>query len=105
MLVLRLQAAGWLFLVVSGISGIQLLRSVSVQFGLELTKYRYLGVSEASALNSDKVSYKIFAETFSDWISEVKEVNVKWWHPIQGYFLISGISFLALARIATVPIF
>lgn len=105
LLVLRLQAAGWLFLVLSGIAGIQLLRSVSVQFGLELTKYLYIDRAETSALNSEKASYRIFAETFSEWISEIKDVNVRWWRPIQGYFLISGISFLALSRMAAFPIF
>jgi hypothetical protein len=104
LLVLRLQAAGWLFLVVCGIAGIQLLRSVSVQFGLELAKYVYTSKSEGSP-SAVKAVYKIQADASSHWISEVEKVNVRWWHPIQGYFLISGISFLALARIAAVPLF
>jgi hypothetical protein len=104
LLVLRLQAAGWILLVLSGIAGIQLLRNVTREYSLVLTEYGFKCKAILSKRHFDKTNLEIVAEVFSEWISEVKGQR-KWLSPIQGYGLVSGLLFLLSARIAAFPIF
>ncbi|SDX45028.1 hypothetical protein [Thiocapsa roseopersicina] len=98
----RLQALGWVFLVVSGIAGITLLRNVSRDYNQYLTKRRLEDIMNGARL--DDVSKKEFRRVYSEESKNLSR-NKRFWWPVQGYCLAVGLLFLATARILNSPIY
>lgn len=102
-LALRLQAAGWGFLLVSAIAGIKMLRHVSSEYGLELAKSRF----EKNDEILEKVGQHardLILENFDAWVLEARDLRTQLFS-IQGYFFVAGLFSLVVARISTYPIF
>ena len=102
-LVARLQAAGCLILVISGIAGIKTLRNVSSKYNILMSKYRLVKTAVDSASSFEQAKAEIFSSVFEAWFSEVSKQNA-WLLPIQGYCLVSGLLFLVFSRILATPL-
>ena len=101
--VLLAQSAGWILLIISGSSGIKLLRNVTKEYVLELRKNNAI-ILRSSGPEWLRPTCEAMEEVASDDLARIKE-QFERYSSIQGWCLVSGLSFLAIARIVDLFMF
>jgi len=99
--ILRLQASGWLFLAISGIAGIVLLRGVSKRHSLSAVALKYKAKAKKDAVN--ELAMQSWIKLVEDEQRSVENLAYEFLWPAQQYFLIAGVLSLVIARTLASP--